>query len=40
MRTQRGVVAVVAMWCIAVVVQLAIYGTVAYVAWHFLSKFW
>lgn len=40
MKKQRGYTLIELLICIIFIVALGLGGTILYVAWHFLSKYW
>ena len=37
---KRGFAAVIVVWLIGACLSLGLMGTIIYVAWHFISKYW
>ncbi len=39
-RGDRSIAWFIGLWILAIVLNLAVWGTVIYVAYHFISKWW
>ena len=40
MKTEKGITFMIAVWILGILFNVALFGAIIYVAWHFVSKWW